>query len=67
MFRVVLADGSIRELPRVADATVEKNALICYDEKGAIVERYEPREVIAFGRDGAIANLAQSGATAGRD
>ena len=59
MFRVVLADGSIKELPRVADATVEKNALICYDDKGAIVQRYEPREVIAFGHDGAIARLSR--------
>ena len=67
MFRIVLADGSIREMPKVADAAVRSNSLICYDEAGSVVAQFEPRDVLAFGKDGVLLELAKSGEFAAED
>jgi hypothetical protein len=61
MFRVVLADGSILEVPSVARAEVKENCLICYNEQGAVLQKYGSREVIAYGDDGSILAMIESG------
>jgi hypothetical protein len=61
MFRIVLADGSIQELPQVHDASVQANSLVCYDELGTVLAVYEPNHVLAFGNDGVIEELARTG------
>jgi len=61
MFRIVLADGSIQELPEVRDASVHASSLVCYDELGSVLVVYEPNEVLAYGNDGVIEQLARTG------
>ena len=60
MFLIMLADETIQEVPNVTEATIEHNCLICYDQRGAIVARYEPREVIAFGHDGTLLDIQRA-------
>ena len=48
-------------MPEVADATVRSNSLICYDDTGAVVATFEPRDVLAFGKDGVILELSKTG------
>jgi hypothetical protein len=57
MFLLVLADGSARALPRVAEVRNEGNELLCFDDTGAIVERYTAQDVLIYGDEAKIAPL----------
>ena len=49
MFRVLLSDGTVRELPEGANSTIENRWLVCRDATGAIIRRFEPLAVLAYG------------------
>jgi hypothetical protein len=57
MFLLVLADGSARALPGVAEVRNEGNELLCFDDEGAIVERYTAQEVLLYGDEARIMPL----------
>ena len=57
MFLLVLTDGSVRALPDVAEVRNEGNELLCFDDAGAIVERYSAREVLLYGDEARITPL----------
>jgi len=57
MFLLVRADGSVRALPGVAEIRNESNELLCFDDAGAMVERYTAPEVILYGDEEKIAPL----------
>ena len=57
MFLLVLADGRVRALPGVAEVRNEGNELLCFDDEGAIVERYTAQEVLLYGDEARIAPL----------
>jgi hypothetical protein len=59
MFRVLLSDGTVKELPRVITATIEEGRLICRDAKGAIVHRFEQLSVLAYGMSDAFDLIEQ--------
>jgi hypothetical protein len=63
MFRVLMADGTVKELPQVVTAAIENRRLICRDAKGAIVQRFEQLGVLAYGMSDAFDLLEE--ATAG--
>ena len=57
MFLLVRADGSAQALPGVAEIRNEGNKLLCFDDAGAMVERYSAPEVILYGDEERIAPL----------
>ena len=57
MFLLVRSDGSIETLPGVAAVENDGQALLCLDEAGEIIARYNAREVLLYGQDRRILPL----------
>ena len=57
MFLLVLADGSVQALPGIAEVRNEGNELLCFDDAGALVERYTAQEVLLYGDEARITPL----------
>ncbi len=68
MFRVLMSDGSVVDLPNVATGTREEDgSLVCRDEDGIVVCRFEPLTVTAFGLNDRIPLTSQLSDTANAD
>ena len=57
MFVLVLASGSARPLPGIAQIKHEDDLVLYLDASGCIIERYKPQEVLIYGEEAAIDSL----------
>ena len=57
MFLLVRADGSVQGLPGIAAIRNEGNELLCFDNAGAVAERYSAQEVLLYGDEARITPL----------